>query len=202
MRRGVRHLDAPAGLPRWGPANHDVAAGLHQRASDAVPPEHLLGTVRGVALADAAKVKLHAGDQQLGRAVAGVELQFAPTHQGHGALELFRSRELLGLAGSAPQRHSRADGNVEGPVAAACHILGALQHTEQVGANANRWPAGLGAQAHQLAVRAVVAHNVIQLRKATVGRGPRGNRGRLVPGVQHQAHINAHVVLLELKSLQ
>jgi hypothetical protein len=186
--------DPPAGEAGRGIARHDVAARLEQRACDPVPPQLGERLVQDVPLGDAAQIEPHAGHGEPHGARGRVEMNLLRSHaQGRG-VELGAPRQPARAARGAPQLGERPHGGIERAAAPAPQVEGAGDDGKQLAAHPDRLP-GSRPQPPHLALGAVVAHNILELRHASVG-GPRGPaRRRLVPGVEHDPHGDAHVQL-------
>src|SRR5205807_9878021 len=129
---GMLDADRPGSAIGTPPEDPKVSSGGDQTSRGAYVSHHSRRAFRGIALADAADVDLHAGFFQENRSRLGIQPQQVIVNILRGYGELYLGRNARSLR-HFPQPHRRADGNVERAIGHLPNLHSALQQFQGVG---------------------------------------------------------------------
>ena len=117
-----------------------------------------------------------------------------PAHAGGGGVEGGPLGQPPRATSGAPQLNERPHGGIERAVREARQLERARQDRIK-GLADGHVRTGPAREAADLALRAIIAHNLLELRDAGVRRPRRPTRGSVVDRVDHYAHGHTHVQL-------
>ncbi len=156
-------FNSPPRLPRRRPADGHIAPASDQRAGNSKPRQFLDRLVDRIPLRDPAQIKPHVGRKQSHRMMRPVQPHKLVAHRPPGPRQSHRVRHQPRPPRLAPKVHVRPHRHVERPVASLGQFLRAMQHGPQVRTYAHFQPLPRRPrQPAQLAVRIVIAHDVVE----------------------------------------
>ena len=131
----------------------------------------------------------------------GVELDFPKTNTLGGSHKCIRRRHLGALARLAPQTHARTSGDVERTTRLTRKLLRLLDDVEQIAAHWNWLAVRLGTEVIELAGRAIVREDHVELLHSGVGQAGNALSSSLVGSEKLEVKFHPHLGIYIFKPL-